>query len=1238
MINLATTYKRGLIVKLNQTEFKATTYKRGLTTVEEQLVTYRKNEVLFSEEVVVLKREVACKDYEISVLKNEFEKVKQEKEGIEFKIKKFDNASKSLDKLLGSQITDKGKKGLGYNDVPPPHHLIYNAPTKLDLSYSSLNEFKEPEFKSYDPRDSNLESNIDKKSDNSKENTDDSLVKEQVSENENSSIVSPLNVDKETVFPADKKIEFVKPKNNEKPVRKSVKYAEMYRSQSPRGNQRNWNGQKSNQLGSDFVMYNKACFVCGSFDHVQINCHHHQRKRMVSGNNYNRVDYDYYAKTSHPSAHRNMVPRAVLLKSGLTPLNTARPVYTAQPKPTVHSARSMSHFSKQAQSTDQRPFYKKTTLTNRYFHQKVNTVMGHCYTVRPKVVNTARPYTTLVNAVRAKRGKPQMDDKGFVDSGCSRHMTGNIAYLSDFKEFDGGYVTFGGGTHGGRISGKGTLKTDCLDFEDLYFVNELKFNLFSFPDESQILLKILRKDNMYSFDIKNIVPKENLTCLVAKATLDESMLWHRRLGHINFKNINKLVKENLVRGLPLKHFENDQTCVACLKGKQHRASCKSKVLNPITKPLFMLHMDLFGPTFVSSLMHKKYCLVVTDDYSREKGIRREYSVARTPQQNGVAERRNRTLIEAARTMLADSKLPTTFWAEAVSTACYVQNRVLVVKPHNKTPYEVFIGFKPALSFMRPFGCHVTILNTLDNLCKFDGKSDEGFFVGYSLSSKAFRVYNTRTRKVEENLHIGFLENKPMIEGNGPKWLFDIDSLTQSMNYVPVAAGTITNESTDASYFDSLSKDVGNDEPKYVANNIRQVKDGPHNESGDNDKSEDDSSPKEDNVAGQHINTASLEVNTDCFEFNTVDPLVNTASSYDPHSLKDMFKVGASHTLEATHVEFFSNEDEPEVNLGNIPNSYTVPTTPNTRIHKDHPIKNVIGDVKSSIQTRRMRRSTSAQGFLSAVYEEKIHDTLNTCLYTCFLSQIEPTGIAKALSDSSNKKDERGIVIRNKARLVAQGHRQEECIDYEEVFARVARIEAIRLFLAYASFMGFLVYQIDVKSAFLYGTIEEEVYATQPPGFKDPDHPDKVYKVVKALYGLHQAPRVWLQVKKKEDGIFISQDKYVAEILKKFNYTDVKSVSTPVDLENPLVKDGDADDFDVHLYRSMIGSLMYLTASRPDIMFAVCACARFQVTPKTSHLLAIKRIFRYLKGKLTLGLWYSRDSPFELVAYTDSEYA
>ncbi|GJY13871.1 ribonuclease H-like domain-containing protein [Tanacetum coccineum] len=488
-------------------------------------------------------------------------------------------------------------------------------------------------------------------------------------------------------------------------------------------------------------------------------------------------------------------------------------------------------------------------------------------------------------------------------------MTGNIACLLDFKEFDEGYVTFGGGAYGGRISSKGTLKTDSLDFEDVYFVNELKFSLFSvsqmcdkknyvlftdseclvlspnfkLPDESQILLKIPRKDNMYSFDMKNIVPKESLTCLVVKATLDEPMLCNRRLGYINFKNINKLVKENLI----LKNFIKE-------------------IENLVDKKVKIIRSDN-GTEFKNKVL---------DDFCREKGIKREYSVARTPQQNGVAERRNRTLIEAARTMLADSKLPTTFWAEAVSTACYVQNRVLVVKPHNKTPYELFRGFKPALSFMRPFGCHVTILNTLDSLGKFDGKSDEGFFVGYSLSSKAFRVYNTRTRRVEENLHIGFLENKPMIEGNGPKWLFDIDSLTQSMNYVPVTA--------DTSYFDSSTKDVENGEPKTADDAQKQVEDSPNNENAEQDKFKDDSSTKDLNAAGRHVNTASPDVNTGSLKLNAVGPSVNIASTNEQDSPKDMFTMEASHTLEATHIEFFSDEDEPEVDLGNIINYYTLP--------------------------------------------------------------------------------------------------------------------------------------------------------------------------------------------------------------------------------------------------------------------------------------------------------------------------
>ncbi|GJY64488.1 putative RNA-directed DNA polymerase [Tanacetum coccineum] len=885
------------------------------------------------------------------------------------------------------------------------------------------------------------------------------------------------------------------------------------------------------------------------------------------------------------------------------------------------------------------------------------------------------------------------------------------------------------------------IKTDKLDFEDVYFVKELKFNLFSvsqmcdkknyvlftdseclvlypnfkLPDENHILLKIPRQNNMYSFDMKNIVPKDGLTCLVAKATSGESMLWHRRLGHVNFKNINKLVKENLVSDLPLKRFENDQTCVACLKGKQHRASYKSKAFSPITNPLFMMHMDLFGPIFVSSLIHKKYCLVVTDDYSRFSWVFFLKTKDKTTEifKNFIKEIENLVdkkvkIIRSDNGTKFKNKVMDEFCREkeAVSTACYVQNRVLIVKPHNKTPYELFRGFKPAIGFMKPFGCHVTILNTLDKLGKFDGKSDEGFFVGYSLSSKAFRVYNTRTRKVQENLHIGFLENKPMIEGNGPKWLFDLDSLTQSMNYVPVVAGTFSTdfagiqgvfESSTSSQQDQdciimpIWKDAsyfGNNAPRSVADAPIQDKDRVQDENDATEKSPEDSSLEDNGTADQQVNTARPEVNTGSRDVSTAVPEVNTATPED--------LVGPSHASEDTQVEFQGIE------LGNIPQSYAVPTTPHTRIHKDHPIEHVIGDVQSSVQTRRMKTSYSEQGFLKpkrvskalsdpAWVEAMQEELLQFKLQKVWILVDLPKG-HRAIGTKwvyRNKKDERGIVIRNKARLVAQGHTQEEGIDYDEVFAPMARIEAIRIFLAYASYMGFMVYQIDVKSPFLYGQIEEEV--------------------VKALYGLHQAPRAWydtlanyllcngfqrgkidqtlfikrqqghillvqiyvddiifgstkkelcdefeklmkdkfqmssmgeltfflgLQVQQKKKGIFISQDKYVHEILRKFNYTDVKSASTPTDLEKPLVQDGDAADVDEHLYRSMIGSLMYLTASRPDIMFAVCACARFQVSPKTSHLLAVKRIFRYLKGKPSLGLWYPKDSPLELVAYTD----
>nr|GEU98170.1 hypothetical protein [Tanacetum cinerariifolium] len=474
-----------------------------------------------------------------------------------------------------------------------------------------------------------------------------------------------------------------------------------------------------------------------------------------------------------------------------------------------------------SQDRERRDNYRKGSKVKEHALKALMAIDGDWHKLRLDLLS--------IEMKNSNTGSSQnnIDDKGYWDSGCSRH----ISYLSDYEPFDEGYVPFGQG--GCKITGKGNIITDKLEFENVDF---------KLLDDANVLLRTPRQHNMYSIDLNNSVPYKDLTCLVAKASVDEGMLWYRRLGHLYFNTMNRLVRHNLVRGLPSKSFENNHTCIACLKGKQHKASCKSKLVKSVAKPLHTLHMDLFGPTSVSSISHKWYCLVVTDDFSRftwtfflktkdetsgilrkfinkienlkdlkvkiircdnggefrnkemddfcsQKGIKREFSNAMTPQQNGVAERRNKTLIEAARTMLADAKLPVTFWAEAVNTACYVQNRVLVNKSHNKTPYELFNGRSPAIVFLKPFGCHVMILNTLDHLGKFKAKGDEGYFIGYSMSSKSFRVFNKRNKRVEENLHVEFLENKAIEKGAGPNWLFDFDSLTKSMNYVPVVAGT-----------------------------------------------------------------------------------------------------------------------------------------------------------------------------------------------------------------------------------------------------------------------------------------------------------------------------------------------------------------------------------------------------------------------------------------------------------------
>nr|GEW33483.1 putative ribonuclease H-like domain-containing protein [Tanacetum cinerariifolium] len=1000
--------------------------------VEARLVEFKNQEIKFCEKIRGLEFNVESKNNRIKRLTNELEELRKEKESLDSKLTGFQLASKDLDTLLRSQRSDKNKEGLGYSAVPPlllkPSLSIESNSNDLQNSNSSVSENGE---------------------------SSSSILSKPV-------ITFVKAADSPTVIKTSK----------DETVRKySVKYAEMYKktskSFSVRGNQRYWNNLKSQQLGKNFLMKNKACFKCGHFDHLAYDC----GVWVEQGKTWTKNNYTHKSRSSRTVFHKtNRTPAAV----NRTHMNVAQPKRT--------------YFSKSAHS--------------------------------------------------------------YVKSGCSWHMTGNISYLSDYEPYDGGYVSFGQG--GGKITGK-----ECI----------MLGRDFKLKDDTNVLLRTPRQHNMYSFDLNNIVPHKDLTCLVAKASADESMLWHRRLGHLNFKIMNKLVRYNLVKGLPSKCFENNHTCVACLKGKQHKASCKTKLVNSVSKPLHTLHMDLFGPTSdetsgilrnfiteIENLKELKVKIIRCDnegefrnkeinDFCSRKGIKREFNNARTPQ-------------------------------------------VLVNKSQIKTPYKLFNDRTPAIGFLKPFRCHVMILNTLDHLGKFDAKGDEGYFIGYSMSSKAFR----------EHLLLTFQFREAHLESS-------------------------TSNAQDACNVDA-PKCSGNSNPT----------------------------------------AASKHTPADQMETLTVETPIPTVTSQDDTSSLDNILTLSNRFEDILGVTTnIGDTNGVKADLGNMEYNISASPTPTFRIHKDHLKIQIIGPVDTPVQTRNKSKEMEEQSFIATIHQKTTPDLLQICLFSCFLSQEEPMKIFDALKDPrvrpigkkwvlKNKKDERGIMIRNKSRLVAQGHTQEEGIDYEEVFAPVARIEAIRLFLAYASFMGFTDYQIDVKSAFLYGTIDEEVYVMQHPRFQDPEFPTRVYKVEKAMYGLHHAPRAWYgtlskyllangfqRVLQKKDGIFLSQDKYVGDILKNFRYSDVRSANTPMDKENPWGKDETGKDVDLHLYRSMIGYLMYFTASRPDIMFAIYTCARHQVTPKECHLHAVKRIFRYLKGHPKLGLWYPRESPFDLVAYSDSNY-
>ncbi|GJU79860.1 retrovirus-related pol polyprotein from transposon TNT 1-94 [Tanacetum coccineum] len=768
---------------------------------------------------------------------------------------------------------------------------------------------------------------------------------------------------------------------------------------------------------------------------------------------------------------------------------------------------------------------------------------------------------------------------------------------------------------------------------------------------------------------------------MAKASPTQAWLWHQRLSHLNFDYINLLSKKDVVIGLPKLKYVKDQLCSSCKVSKAKRSSFKSKTVPSSKGRLNLLHMDLCGPIRVASINRKRFILVIVDDYSRytwtlflrskdetpqvlkdflimiqrnlqalvisvrtdrgieflnktlnaffkEEGIEHQTSTPQTPKQNGVVERRNHTLVEAARTMLSAFKLPLFFWAEAIATACYTQNRSIIIPTHEKMAYHIINDRKPSIKHLHIFGCTCYLTRDGENLDKMKEKGDPCILVGYSTQSKGYRVYNKRTRLIVESIHLRFDEIKEMSEtsvANDTSGLVpqrqkasdydNPDPAPDLQNVSPSADTTVPSQQELDLLFGPLYDEFFNDGTSRV----------------NKSSSPTDNSIQKDTLPSTHIQPTSeptTPTNVHAEENND-----NQAEFTNPF---------------CTPVQEIAESSSRNIGTSNV-HTFNQPHDSEYRWTKDHPLTQVRGNPSKPVQTRRQLATDPEM-----------------CMFALTVSIVEPKNIKDAMDDSAwieamheelhqfdRLQDEDQTVIRNKARLVAKGYAQEEGIDFEESFAPVARLEAVRIFVAYVAHKSFPIYQMDVKTAFLNGPLKEEVYVAQLDGFVDPDHLEKVYRLRKALYGLKQALRAWydelskfliskgftkgiidptlftikygedillvqiyiddiifgstnpkfskrfeklmhsrfemslmgemkfflgLQIHQSPHGIFINQAKYTLEILKKHGMEKGQSIGTPMATKPKLDADLSGEPVDQTDYRSKIGLTMYLDIS------------------------------------------------------------
>ncbi|MCF8701902.1 DDE-type integrase/transposase/recombinase, partial [Corynebacterium sp. MC-10] len=829
------------------------------------------------------------------------------------------------------------------------------------------------------------------------------------------------------------------------------------------------------------------------------------------------------------------------------------------------------------------------------------------------------------------------------------------------------------------VKGKGNilirLKNGNHQFiSNVYYVPNMKNNILSLgqllekgydihmkdhslsirDNKNNLITKVpMSKNRMFLLNIQNDVAK----CLKA-CYKNVSWLWHLRFGHLNFGGLELLSKKDMVRGLPFISHPN-QLCEGCLLGKQFRKSFPKKSSSRAQKPLELIHTDICGPIKPSSLGKSNYFLLFIDDFSRKTwvyflkqkseafevfkkfkaavekesglhikamrsdrggeftsrefqnfcekhGIRRPLTVPRSPQQNGVAERKNRTILDMARSMLKSKNLPKEFWAEAVACAVYLLNRSPTRSVWGKTPQESWSGRKPGISHLRVFGSKAYAHVPDETRSKLDDKSKAFIFIGYDSNSKGYKLYNPDTNNLVISRDVEFDE-----EG---EW--DFSSHEDFNSIMP----------TEEEEQPTAEQDV-QQEPTTPLTSPTVVQ---------------DASPP------SFLNERSVE---------------------RARSLGDIYE--DTERLENLTLLCLFADCEPVT-------------------------------FEEAVQSKKWRDAMDEE-----IKSIEKNDTWELTSLPKGHKAIGVKWVYKA------KKNSKGEIERYKARLVAKGYSQRAGIDYDEVFAPVARLETVRLIISLAAQNKWKIHQMDVKSAFLNGVLDEEVYIQQPMGYKVKMQEDKVLRLKKALYGLKQAPRAWnsridkylqengfakcphehalytkmkdgdilivclyvddlifagnnqrmidefkqsmakvfemtdiglmayylgIEVKQLEDGIFISQEGYAKEIIKKFKMDDCNPVNTPVECGIKLSKHDEDEKVDTTMFKSLVGSLRYLTCTRPDILYATGLISRYMENPTTTHLKTARRILRYLKGTINFGLFYSTSNDYKLVGYSDSDWA